>query len=183
MNIINEKNGVEKYLMTAKPMYYSFETTVPFTVQRNIVIAGFPGVGKSYTEKVYTANCIDMESSIYHWEPGTIVKTTNMYWPGNYISAIFERAYKNRWAKTYILTSTHKEVLTGLKERGIDFIIVAPYDKYKALRRYQRRGSPKNFIDSIDKNWDTYMTDLESYGVHTIYTDMYLSNLICGGDR
>ena len=179
--VINNVMGIEEVLLKERPSYFDKEAMInkPLTAQKNIVLAGFPGVGKSYAGKEYPAHVIDMESSLYHWARDTNVKTVDIYWPSNYIDYIHQTSCRNRWTSTYILTSTHKEVLTGLVERGVDFYIVAPLTKAVAIERYVRRKSPKNFIDSLDANWDTYMKDLESYNVPIFYSDMYLSQLIC----
>lgn len=178
--IINDKHGLETFLKEKEPFLFE-NTEVEGEIQRNVILAGFPGTGKSYAGEVLPDKCLDCESSFWHWNTEwlcdkTQPKIVNKEWPVNYIDFIWQAATESR--SKYILTSTHKEVLTAFKERGFIFYIVAPLDKEESLERYRRRGSPQSFIDSLNENWDKYMEDLESYGVPVIYTNSYISDLL-----
>ena len=179
--IINEANGLEKFLKEKEPFLFE-NNDVEGIIQRNIILAGFPGTGKSYAGQELSDKVLDCESSFWHWCTEWLCdkskpKIVNDYWPMNYVNFIWTVATEPR-AKKYICTSTHKEVLTSFKERGFVFYIVAPLDKEESLERYRRRGSPQSFIDSLNENWDKYMQDLESYGVPVIYTNSYISDLL-----
>lgn len=181
--IINSKNGIEEYLKEQEPFLFETDNDkIEGLIQRNIILAGFPGIGKSYAGKIYD-NCIDFESSEWHWSYTSRDKKPSRFWPSNYVESIATNALstfiKHNNKSNYILISTHKEVLSLLKKYNLIFYIVAPQSKDNAIRRYIDRGSSQSFIDSITKNWDAYMNDLVSYDVPVIYTDSYLSDLIC----
>lgn len=145
-----------------------------------IIIAGYPGVGKTTTTLNKGLLTRDMESSNFHWvTDGNGNKIPNPEWPGNYVQAIIDDAqYKNEAVGLYTLCSTHKDVLLELARRKIPFIIYAPATKEYAIGRYEARGNTPEFIEKLDKNWDTYMTDLDSYGMHVIRSDEYLSEFL-----
>ncbi|OBT60232.1 hypothetical protein VE03_10519, partial [Pseudogymnoascus sp. 23342-1-I1] len=129
-----------------------------------VIIAGFPGVGKS--------NCasdqshIDADSASYSWEIGEDgetkkneagAKIQNRYWPSNYIDYIlsFDKSQ-------FIFVSTHEEIRNALIDRHIQFTLVYPNVSLKGayLERYRARGSSKTFVDFMDKNWDSFITQL-----------------------
>lgn len=117
----------------------------------SIIIAGFPGVGKSYLHSIYGDNQIsDSDSSKFPKED----------FPNNYIKHIKSLIGK----KKIILVSTHKEVLKGLEEENIDYILVYPRSECKDeyLQRYKNRKSPQEFINLLDKKWDSFIEDLKN---------------------
>ena len=63
-----------------------------------------------------------------------------------------------------ILVSSHKDVRDALVENGIFFDLVYPEIglKEEYLERYEGRGSNKDFIDLLDKMWDTWVTECEN---------------------
>lgn len=138
----------------------------------SIIIAGFPGVGKSTAAKHNHADFVDMESSIYHWDfddNGNRIPDTN--WPNNYVDAIQKNfeffnvvEYGGRKKITFILTSTHNEVLGEMKKRNLPFFIVAPSKKDKKfyLDTYKKRGNSEEFINKLDKNFESFLEDLDS---------------------
>lgn len=162
-----------------------------FDINKPMIIAGFPGVGKSTAAKLFGTTdienenrCIDLESSDFHWiidKDGG--KHLHPEWPVNYINAmkllLFEtrglEKYKNL---KYVCISTHKDVLSALRDQEIEFCIVAPLSKENAIERYKKRGSSKEFIQKLDENWDTYMNDLNSYDMPVIKTDEYLYDIL-----
>lgn len=145
-----------------------------------IIIAGFPGVGKSTAAMVHGTFVKDMESSNYHWiisDDGN--KVPNPDWPMNYYDAIIAEAFNDGCsAPLYIAISTHKEVLETLVRFKIPFIIYTPATKSYAIGRYEARGNTPEFIEKIDKNWDQYMMDLDSYRMHVIKRDDYLTDFL-----
>lgn len=148
---------------------------------RKIVVCGFPGVGK--TTAADNKVMIDLESSDYHWIMTPKGKVQHPEWPMNYVNLISMLVnevdglddYKDL---KYIFTSTHKEVIKGLMDRKIPFVIIAPKNKLRYIRRYQDRGSSEQFIKSIRDNWDTYMKDISSYGAPVIYTDVFIGDIL-----
>lgn len=153
-----------------------------------VIIAGFPGVGKSAVVS-YPTTVYDVESSTYHWataEDGT--RELNLLWPENYIKAIEQFAAMPD--VTHVLVSTHKEVIEGLLENH-DIVIVIPTiaQKNDYLQRYMRRGSTAEFIATMNRNFDKYLadvsywsTDESEYGHHAsvirLYQGQYISDIL-----
>lgn len=113
------------------------------------IICGFPGVGKSYIFDSKDIDCIDSDSSNFDKE----------FFPENYIKHIIE----NIGFVDYIFVSTHKEVVDALSSIPTNFTIVYPdvYLKEEYLKRYKERGNNDFFINLIDKNWNSYIKDIE----------------------
>lgn len=147
--------------------------------QRNMVICGFPGVGKSAAEMAGKI-AIDIESTSYHFVFDENARSENPKWPANYVDVIEEMARNG--TESYILASTHKEVRDELTMRGIDYIIVMPQwnlkDEY--LARYLYRGSPANFISEMSDNWERDMKSLSDDGAPVIMltSGMYLTDIL-----
>lgn len=150
---------------------------------KKIIIAGFPGVGKSYAGGTNSA-VIDLESSNFHWiEDSNGVKHQHPEWPINYVNAIKIMACESEGLESmkdirYVLISTHNEILKMLKNSNIPFIIYAPKSKNAALKRYRDRGSSEQFIESLNENWDNYMNDLEQLEMPMIRSDVYLKDAL-----
>lgn len=151
---------------------------------RKIVIAGFPGVGKSTAATIDPQIVADMESSDFHWiiDPEG-KKQLHPEWPDNYVKAIKMMVSETDGIEEYqhlmyICCSTHKEVIERLIQDRIPVIIVAPEDKRSYLKRYMARGSSEQFIKSMDANWDSYMDDIKSYRMPVVYTDYYLHDIL-----
>lgn len=148
------------------------------------IVAGFPGTGKSFADKYFPHEFVDMESSDYHWIhiDGTGEKKCHPDWPNNYLDAV-EKAYNEAMDPgTTILcvcTSTHAEVLNGLHERGLKFIAICPKDKEEAIRRYRERGSSEAFIENLSKNFENFRNDvLNSPADMVICTDQYVVDVM-----
>ena len=162
-----------------------------FDINKPMIIAGFPGVGKSMAANLFgtadTENenfCIDLESSYFHW---IVDKDGNKHlhpeWPANYINAIKMLLFETRGLEKYknlkyVCISTHKDVLNALSDQEIEFCIVAPLSKENTIDRYKRRGSSEEFIQKLDENWDIFMNDLDSYNMPVIKTDEYLYDIL-----
>lgn len=132
---------------------------------RTKIIAGFPGIGKSYSHKKRLLTSLDSDSSLFSWminENGE--KVRNPEFPKNYINHIKENIGKYE----YIFVSTHKDVREALKDECIFFNLVfpgfAPLDEY--IRRYQERGSSDEFIKLLEEKWLEWNHELhnENYG-------------------
>lgn len=150
---------------------------------RNLVICGFPGVGKSIAEEK-RKDTMDLESSNFRWIPvedgGEPIE--HPHWPENYLNAI-EAQYQDNYRKI-ILVSTHLEVIAGLKKKRIPFLIVAPMAssamKNEYLIRYLMRGSSVSFINEMDDLWFRYLQDLEEQGETVIHlgSGQYLTDVL-----
>lgn len=111
------------------------------------VIAGFPGVGKSYMFKTDPDRYADSDSSTFDKSD----------FPANYIRHIVKLLADTD--KT-IFVSTHAEVREALVEAGIPYVLVYPelglQDEY--LQRYSERGSPEPFLNLMRNKWDDFVT-------------------------
>ena len=119
------------------------------------VVCGFPGVGKSYLAD--REDWQDSDSSLFSWVKTGTGKIRNPNFPANYIEHI-------KSCDRNVLVSSHKEVRDALAEAGIPFILVYPQRlcKNEYLDRYERRGSPKEFVELLDKMWDQWINEMEA---------------------
>tara|TARA_R110000851_G_scaffold274975_1_gene427538 strand:- start:413 stop:835 length:423 start_codon:yes stop_codon:yes gene_type:complete len=117
-------------------------------MNKTTIIAGFPGVGKSFLKNEFGESVSDSDSSTFPKDK----------FPQNYINHIKSLIGKKR----LIMVSTHKEVLEALEDNDIEYILTHPErglkDEY--LKRYEERGSPKGFVDLLDNKWDDFMSDI-----------------------
>lgn len=166
-----------------------FVNFVNLLAGKGIIIAGFPGVGKSTAVSEYKgkSKVIDMESSEFHWlydENGN--KYCNPEWPYNYVDAITDAA-KSCDEDTYVLISTHNEVLNLLNEDsdwGSPFIAVIPKTKSIYIDRYKQRGSSKEFIEKLDIEFDNFTNDVKmTQPLFLICTDGYMSDILTQIDK
>lgn len=132
---------------------------------RNLIICGFPGVGKS-TAAERCKSVLDLESTPYH-------STNDLNWFSKYVDAI--ENYVNDVHYNYILVSTHKLVRDEMQYRGIPYIIVTPLIKLKDeyLARYIKRGDPYSFVELINGQWESWIEDFA-------YDDMPIIHLDAG---
>lgn len=137
------------------------EITMRFD-QGTIVLAGFPGVGKTHftdSNKDTGYKCLDLDSSEFSWlSPG--VRNPNFV--SDYIAAI-EQAFKSE-DYDFIFISTHKEVSSRIPEYLTNSLyLVFPELSLKEsfIQRYVDRGSPKPFVDMMHDNWTVFIEDLQ----------------------
>ena len=114
-----------------------------------IIISGFPGVGKSFLGK-NNDDFIDLDSSRYAGEDK---------W----------QRYKERIEDAlgiykYIFVSSHQETRDILKELGLKYYVVYPDKNLKEeyLKRYKERGSKEDFIDLMDKSFESFVDSIEN---------------------
>lgn len=143
------------------------------------IISAFPGTGKTFFYDNNKTKTLDSDSSNFSWikdENGNNTKERNPDFPQNYIDHIKENIGKYE----FILVSSHKEVRDSLKENCLFFYLVYPdrfFDKERFIQRYIDRGSPKPFIDLVDKNWDSWIKECEFEMVGCKQVRMALLNL------
>ena len=131
--------------------------------KETIVIAAFPGTGKSYCTKNESDKfngVLDSDSSNYSWvkdSQGNNTTERNPDFPKNYIEHIKENIGKVE----VIFVSSHKEVREALEREGIEYILVYPnmFQKDDYIKRYKNRGNSDGFIRKVEANWDEWIND------------------------
>jgi len=131
----------------------TIETTSAQLAQNPMLVAAFPGTGKTYYGSYYMPQgfATDSDSS----------KFDKANFPANYIEHI-KKCIKEGYARIFI--SSHKDVRDALVANELEFTLVYPKESLKDeyLERYKQRGSPQGFIDLIDKNWSNWLSECRS---------------------
>ena len=133
-----------------------------------IIISGFYGIGKSECARA-NPGCIDLEAKSYAWktnESGKFEKDAagqnirNPDFPNNYMRDINEQIGK----VPIICVSTRIEVRDALVRSGMPFTLVYPERGLRAdyIRRCEKRGSPREFVNFLETRWDELLADLEA---------------------
>lgn len=134
---------------------------------RNLIICGFPGVGKS-TAAELCRSALDLESTSFHFRyndtevnaeaPQGLFKE-NPNWVSDYVDEIEKAANDPQY--DFILVSTHKKVREEMQYRGVPYIIVTPLIKLKDeyLANYVRRGDSYKFIETLHDKWEKWIED------------------------
>lgn len=127
-------------------------------MKSTVIIAGFPGIGKShlFKEKMKDKIILDSDSSMFSkLEDGE----HNPDFPLNYIKHIKE----NIGVADIILVSTHEQVRRLLEKEYILYNIVYPSIELKEeyIDRYKNRNNTEEFISILDKMWDNWIRDIE----------------------
>lgn len=122
-----------------------------------IVIAGFPGIGKSFLFKHKDIKAADSDSSLFSWITVDGVRKRNPDFPRNYIEHIQKASRKN----DVVLVSTHADVRNALDAAGICYALVYPTHKCKQeyINRYVSRESPKAFCDMMSQKFDDFVSE------------------------
>lgn len=152
--------------------------------KKSIIISAFPAVGKSYlydNQDKLNIKVSDSDSSKFSWIPNTTPKERNPDFPNNYIQHI--KDIKGKY--DLILVSSHKNVRDSLIENNLPFIIVYPSKELKEeyMKRYKQRGNDKQFIDMMDKNFESFVDEIDSITSPLVQkvkltTPKYLSDVI-----
>lgn len=158
---------------------------------KTTIIAGFPGIGKSYLEKK-DSNVLDLESSDYHWiydlslnnqdrekRKGCSNKKLNPQWPKNYMEDILSCYETGNYS--YILVAAQLEIMELLTMAQVPFTVVVPTEECKEeyRKRYQERHNPPSFISKVFSNWDCYMEEIKRYSdVFYLQPGQHLSDVI-----
>ena len=132
-------------------------------IKETMVIAAFPGTGKSYCTKSEADKfngVLDSDSSNYSWikdSEGNNTTERNPDFPNNYIKHIKDNIGKVE----VIFVSSHKEVREALEREGIEYILVYPniFQKDDYIKRYKNRGSSDKFIRLLETNWEEWINE------------------------
>jgi hypothetical protein len=116
------------------------------------VFSVFPGVGKTHFYNQNKENTRDSDSSTFD----------KSEFPQNYIAHIKELLEDE--TIEHILVSSHKVVRDALVENGLPFLLVYPHKSLKQeyIKRFENRGNDKNFLNLMNKNWNSFIEDLEN---------------------
>ena len=138
-------------------------------IKRTMVIAAFPGTGKSFcvkNEGTKFNGILDSDSSNYSWikdAKGNNTSERNPNFPQNYIEHIKENIGK----VDVIFVSSHKEVREALEREGIEYILVYPnvFQKDDYIKRYKNRGNSEKFIRTLETKWEEWINEcrMEEY--------------------
>lgn len=173
----DRKEWVEDDNMLVKLLYGYCKILKLENQKKTIVISAFYACGKTYACDLLTKEgykVLDSDSSKFSWlspkesqviayKNGDIntAKYTfrNSEFPQNYISHIKENIGK----VDYIFVSSHKEVRDALIENNIPFSVVYPNKDFKAewIGRCFLRGSKDAFCNTLAKNWDKLLDEIE----------------------
>jgi hypothetical protein len=119
--------------------------------KQTLVISAFPGCGKShFFRENKDKEVLDSDSS----------KFDKTHFPQNYI----EHIKSNLGKVDIIMVSSHKEVRDELVKNRIPFTLVYPSHEIKKeyIQRYIDRGNTSTFVDLLNKNWDSWINELEA---------------------
>lgn len=139
---------------------------------KSIVVAGFPGVGKSaLTAKIGVlkdVEFIDSDSSLYSWYPNAQHpnRVRHPDFPNNYVKHVKDFITRPNYV---IFVSTHSTVLDALEKAKIPVTLVYPEQKVQIseyTERYRKRGSSEEFIQNIKTNWGAFITSLQKRTSH-----------------
>jgi hypothetical protein len=117
------------------------------------VISAFPGTGKTiYFQRSKFKKVLDSDSS----------KFDKQYFPENYIEHIKESL--NDLSIYKIFVSSHKTVREALVKHNIAFTLIYPERELKEeyIKRYENRGNTPEFVALVDKNWDSWLDELDN---------------------
>lgn len=149
------------------------------------IICGFPGVGKTtiFMKNQYPQyDIVDLDSSDYNKDE----------FPDNYVKDI-KILFDNNLCD-FLLISTHDSVINKLIELEIPVMLVYPFVeedpnhsqyvqnkkvalKEKFMERYEKRGSPDNFIKLMDEKFWEFANQLDEYD-HQLITKRKLNDII-----
>lgn len=138
------------------------------TKKKTLVIAGFPGIGKTFFKKnLQDKPVLDSDSSKFSWD-GKVGGKRNPDFPNNYITHI----QSSIGTVDIICVSTHDNVRDGLESNDIDYTLIYPditlKDEYE--KRYKDRNNDSDFINFIIGDWNTLITALkkETFPKHIV---------------
>jgi hypothetical protein len=135
--------------------------------QRAKIIAGFPGVGKSFfvdycipkMGPLAAYKIIDLSPKNFRNLSKDNDDLDSPHYPQNYITAIRNLAEANN---TVLLINTDPTVRQTLIDNGYRIKIVYPQVSHKNfyIKRYRDMRSDPEWISNFEKDWDTYLSNL-----------------------
>lgn len=155
-----------------------------------LIIAAFPGTGKSYytsRRPYYSKQILDSDSSMFSWTYNfDATRDRNKDFPRNYINYIDYWSYhlqkypvmdsdlplELHEISGIIFTSTHKSVLEGLTKAHLPYYIAVPKNKDSVFSRYRSRNDTPEFIENMEKNYDQYMEDIKYVADHDAHVKL-----------
>jgi len=166
------------------------------TKNKVLIIAAFPAMGKTYfTEhnSKYTKQILDSDSSLFSWSYNHMGngRTRNPQFPYNYLDYI---AYMYRSLQDYpvmelkglsqvsgiIFTSTHSDVIRGIKKYGLPFTAVIPNSKSVLMERLDTRNDP--MAKMLDENYDKFTNDVKANAGSVIISGLTISEIVANGE-
>ena len=126
------------------------------TIGNTMLVAAFPGTGKSHycnvdVDYMPQGFATDSDSS----------KFDKANFPANYIEHIKQKISEG-YARVFI--SSHKDVRNALVENGLPFVLIYPAKELKDeyLERYKQRGNNEKFIQLVSDNWDNWLDECKA---------------------
>ena len=110
------------------------------------IICGFAGIGKSHAAK-NIPGVVDLESTPFDKDWDRYAKV---------VTHMLNNGYT-------VLLSCHKELRDKLREIGTPYFVYIPdiNKKSEYMQRYKARGNTEAFVDLLDKNWGSWITDIQ----------------------
>lgn len=132
------------------------------------VVVAFPGCGKSEFHRIFP-DVLDSDASRFD----------KMAFPANYITHIRNAMVADKC----ILVGSHGIVRDALINSEINFILVYPSHgiKEEYINRYSTRGDEPQFIELLDKNWDSWIGECQGQQGCThvvLQSGQYLADVI-----
>ncbi len=137
-------------------MHTSSSLDVRPTIGNTMLVAAFPGTGKSHycnvdVDYMPQGFATDSDSS----------KFDKANFPENYIEHIKQKITEG-YARVFI--SSHKVVRDALVLHNLPFVLIYPAKELKQeyINRYYERNSSFDFIRLISNNWDNWIDDCKA---------------------
>lgn len=145
----------------------------------NMIIAGFPCIGKTTMSETYK-DVLDLSSTRFHYlidkdlineevkgEEGKFLE--NPDWPQNYIAEILKIHNENKYKIIFILARDY--ILENLNRQNIDYLIAVPEEglKREYVLRSILRGNNSNYVKGFELRYDKWRNTMLSQPVKKIY--------------
>lgn len=132
---------------------------------KTLIIAGFPGIGKTYAVDVLRSKGLkvsDSDSSSFSWIMKDGEKVRNPNFVRDYMEHIREKVKEGY---NYVFVSTHEEIIQALNDADdLNLTVAKPHksrkEEFKEI--YEKRGDV--FKDFIIGNWDALLDRLDWIG-------------------
>ena len=132
------------------------------SMKKSIVIAGFPGIGKTTLARKYKNVC-DLDSVAYNWDNAEytdfseeqikgMTRNPNPFWPQNYIGEIKAKMQEY----DILLVKSNPDILELYDKENISYMICYPckeaLEEYR--QRYIKRGNSAEYIERTLGSYD-----------------------------